>query len=82
MINKKTKSGYRLGTILQYQSDYDNSDEGIKRVDFNIGKTFKLSNAQTAKLDLSIQNAFNHYNDFGIRNDQDMQGYLRMQIDF
>lgn len=82
MVNKQLKNGYRLGTILQYQSDYDNSDEGIKRVDFNIGKTVKLSNSKTAKLDLSIQNAFNHYNDFSIRNDQDMRGYLRMQIDF
>jgi len=82
MVNKKTKNGYRIGTILQYQSDYDQSNEGIKRVDFNIGKTFKLANSQTAKLDLSIQNAFNHYNDFSIRNDQDMRGFLRMQLDF
>ncbi len=82
MINKKTKNGYRLGTILQYQSDYDDSDEGIKRVDFNVGKTINLANSQKANFDLSIQNAFNHYNDFTIRNDQDMSAYLRMQIEF
>ena len=58
MLNKKTKSGYRLSTILQYQSDVDNNDEGIKRVDFNIGKSINLSNSKSAKVDLGIQNAF------------------------
>lgn len=82
MLNKKTKNGYRLSTILQYQSDRDNSDEGIKRVDFNIGKTVDLSRTKTAKVNLGIQNAFNHYNDFGIRNDMDMRAYLRVQLDF
>lgn len=81
MINKKTKKGYNLSTIFQYQSDRDNSNEGIKRVDFNIGKKIDLSKSKTAKIDLSIQNAFNHYNDFSLRNDQDMRAFVRMQLD-
>lgn len=82
MLNKETKNGYRLGTILQYQSDIDDSDEAIKRIDFNIGKTIKLSNSNTAKIDLSLQNMFNHYNDFSIRNDKGPRAFMRIEVDF
>ena len=82
MINKKTKNGYRLSTILQYQSDRDDSDEQIKRVDLNIGKTINLYGSKTAKVDLSLQNIFNHYNDFTTRNDTGMRTYMRVVVDF
>ena len=82
MINKKTNNGYDLSTNLQYQSDRDNQNEGIKRVDINIGKSIKLLDSQIAKVNLSLQNIFNHYNDFSRRNDQDMRAFLRLGIDF
>lgn len=82
MLNKKTKNDYRLSTILHYQSDAANNDEGIKRVDFNIGKKIDLSNSKTAKINLNIQNAFNHNKDFTSRNDKGMRTYLSLQLDF
>ena len=81
MLSKKLTNNYDFSTVFQYQSDYQNRDVAIKRVDLRLGKKFIYKKSK-GKLDLVIQNAFDKYNDFSERNNFETRAFIKLGLDF
>jgi iron complex outermembrane receptor protein len=81
MLSKKLANNYDFSTVFQYQSDYQNRDVAIKRVDLRLGKKFKYKKSK-GKVDLVIQNAFGKYNDFAVRNNFKTRAFIKFGLDF
>ena len=81
MLTKKLTSQYNLSSIFQYQSDYQNRGVGVKRLDLRLGKKLKFSNSH-GELNFVIQNAFNEYKDFALRNEFKTRAYVQLKLDF
>jgi iron complex outermembrane receptor protein len=81
LLTKKLPNQFDISSVLQYQSDYQNRDVGLKRVDFRIGKKLKFAHSK-GKADFVIQNAFNQYNDFSTGNEFKTRAFVRFQLDY
>ena len=81
LLSKKLSNAFDISSTLQYQSDYENRNVAIKRVDLRLGKKIKFPNS-SGKVSFVIQNAFNKYNDFSERNVFKTRTFLQLQLDF
>lgn len=81
LLTKKLPNNFDISSTLQYQSDYRNRNAGIKRLDLRLGKKLKFQNSK-GKIDFVIQNAFNKYNDYSVRNEFKTRAFIQLQLDF
>jgi len=81
LLSKKLENGFDVSGTFQFQSEYRQKKNKIKRLDLRLGKKFKLENGK-AKLDFVVQNIFNKYNDFSPRNKFKTRAYIQLQLDF
>ncbi len=81
LLTKELSNQFDLSTSFQYQSDYQNRNVAIKRLDLRLGKKLKFNNSK-GKINFVVQNAFNEYNDFSKRNVMKTRGFINMEVDF